>query len=322
MEGALISVIIPVYNVEPYLQQCVDSVLTQTYRNLEVLLIDDGSTDGSAAMCDQWAERDNRVRVVHETNRGLSEARNTALNLMRGTHVMMVDGDDWLPTDAVLHLLQTLTATDADLAVGRWLMVPDGTSPQPEAENSTPQVVIYNRDEASDEIFYQGELTNSSCSRLFKAEIFNGLRYEPGLLYEDLAITYDLLLRTSRVAYTPQLVYYYRQRTGSITREFTPKRLDVLNILEQLEQRVGHEAPQHLRAVQSRLLSSYFNMLLLMPRSTSWGKEAADRCWHGIKRLRRDCLTDARVRAKNKAGIIASLLGMRGFLALFCRKPS
>ena len=129
MEGALISVIIPVFNVEPYLQQCVESVLSQTYRNLEVLLIDDGSTDGSAALCDQWTERDNRVRVVHENNRGLSEARNTALNLMRGTHVMMVDGDDWLPHNAVLHLLQTLTDTGADVAVGSWLMVPDGVTP-------------------------------------------------------------------------------------------------------------------------------------------------------------------------------------------------
>ncbi|MBO6250014.1 MAG: glycosyltransferase family 2 protein [Muribaculaceae bacterium] len=317
MEGALISIIIPVFNVEPYLQQCVESVLSQTYRNLEVLLIDDGSTDGSAALCDQWAERDNRVRVVHENNRGLSEARNTALNLIRGTHVMMVDGDDWLPHNAVLHLLQTLTDTGADVAVGSWLMVPDGVTPQQPASTESTEVVMYNRDEAIDEVFYQGTLTNSSCSRLFKAEVFNGLRYEPGLLYEDLAIAYDLLQRITRVAYTTQLVYYYRQRKGSITSNFTPGRLDVLNIMESLEQRVADEAPQHLPAVRSRLLSAYFNMLRLVPHSTTWGRQAADRCWKGIKRLRHGCLADAKVRTKNKIGIIVSLLGKNVFLALF-----
>ena len=319
MESPLITVIVPVYNVEPYLPRCIDSVLSQSYRNIEVLVVDDGSTDGSPSLCDYYAEHDDRVRVVHEPNRGLSEARNTALNLMRGSLVTMVDGDDWLAPEALTTLSEAIVAHDADVAVGRWQLVPDGENPAPPASPTRP-AKVFTRDEAIDEVFYQGVLTNSSCSRLFKSEIFQSLRYEPGLLYEDLALVYDILLQTQRVVYTPALVYYYRQRPDSITGLFTPRRAQVVRILKDLEQRVAVEAPRHLPAVRSRLLSACFNILLLCPQDDEMTRSIASRCWQGIRRLRLRCLIDPRVRSKNKLGILASFAGKRLFLTVFGNK--
>ncbi|MBQ2236263.1 MAG: glycosyltransferase family 2 protein, partial [Muribaculaceae bacterium] len=120
MEGALISVIVPAYNVEAYLAQCLDSLLAQTYRNLEIIVVDDGSTDGTGALADDYAVADDRVRVIHQRNGGLSAARNAALNVMTGSLVMMVDSDDYVAPNCVATLLHTLESTESDIAMGQW----------------------------------------------------------------------------------------------------------------------------------------------------------------------------------------------------------
>ena len=178
------------------------------------------------------------------------------------------------------------------------------------------QVTIYSREQAIKKIFYQDTLTNSACSRLFRASLFDQVRFPEGLLYEDLAVVYPLLQQVKKVAYTNHLVYYYRQHQSSITGHFTIQRTHVLDILESLEQRLAHERSQYLPAVKSRLLSAYFNILLLCP-STDEFQAVVDRCWKGIKRLRWGCLADIHVRIKNKLGILASLAGKQPFLLLF-----
>ena len=328
----LISVIVPVYNVEDYLDQCMESIVGQTYPHLEILMVDDGSTDNSGALCDQWAERDQRIRVIHQENGGLSAARNTALDAMSGELVIMVDSDDVLHPDAVSILLQAIQAHHADVAIGSFVVflqaiqahhadvaigsfvVFDGMDvnwPRITSENT---VRHYDSQAALKAIFYQDKLTNSSCWRLFKASLFDDVRYPVGKYYEDLAIVYPLYKKCSLVVGIDDAVYGYRQRNDSILGRFSLKRADVLDICEQLERQVLTEDVELLHAVRSRLLSAYFNILLLSYQDKEQDfKELQDRCWKGIKRLRHNCLIDSNVRPKNKAGIIASYLG-RTFL--------
>ena len=296
----LISVIVPVYNVEDYLDQCMESIV-------------DGSTDNSGALCDQWAERDKRIRVIHQENGGLSAARNTALDAMSGELVIMVDSDDVLHPDAVSILLQAIQAHHADVAIGSFVVF-DGKDANWPTITSENTVRHYDSQAALKAIYYQDKLTNSSCWRLFKASLFDDVRYPVGKYYEDLAIVYPLYKKCSLVVGIDDAVYGYRQRNDSILGRFSLKRADVLDICEQLERQVQTEDVELLHAVRSRLLSAYFNILLLSYQDKEQDfKELQDRCWKGIKRLRHNCLIDSNVRPKNKAGIIASYLG-RTFL--------
>lgn len=309
----LISVIVPVYNVEDYLDQCMESIVGQTYPHLEILMVDDGSTDNSGTLCDQWAERDQRIRVIHQENGGLSAARNTALDAMSGELVIMVDSDDVLHPDAVSILLQAIQAHHAEVAIGSFVVF-DGKDVNWPTITSENTVRHYDSQAALKAIYYQDKLTNSSCWRLFKASLFNDVRYPVGKYYEDLAIVYPLYKKCSLVVGIDDAVYGYRQRNDSILGRFSLKRADVLDICEQLERQVQTEDVELLHAVRSRLLSAYFNILLLSYQDKEQDfKELQDRCWKGIKRLRHNCLIDSNVRPKNKAGIIASYLG-RTFL--------
>ena len=301
----LVTIIVPVYNVEPYLRQCLDSIVAQTYTNLEILLIDDGSTDGSAAVVDEYAQRDSRIHTVHQPNAGLSAARNTGLRLTTGQLVTMVDSDDCIAPQFVEILQQTLARHDADIAVAAWTRFDD--TPPTFKPDATPHDV-YTSEQAINAVFYQQRLTNSACSRLFKTSLFANVRFPDGMLYEDLAVAYPLLKNARRIVYHHAVAYYYRRRASSILGQFTPERVHVLDILEHLESQVAGEAPQYLPAVRSRRLSACFNIYLLCCDNPDQA-DTARRCWNGIRQLRLGCLFDRRIRLKNRAGILVSLLG-------------
>lgn len=306
----LISVIVPVYNVEAYLDECIESIVKQTYGHLEILVVDDGSTDNSGDKCDRWAERDERIRVIHQPNGGLSAARNTGLDAMHGEFVMMVDSDDVLHPQAVSILLDTMRGHQADIAVGGYTPF-EGAAPQWHNHlNGQGATTTYSQTEAILAIFYQQELTHSAWGRLYRSSLFDGIRYPVGLYYEDLAIIYPLLKKCTTVVKTETPLYGYRQREQSILAAFSPKRAAVLDILEELERQMLQEAPEFVKAVRSRLLSAYFNIMILSRQDRNNDHTALqDRCWQGIKRLRNGCLTDGQVRRKNKLGIVASWAG-------------
>lgn len=310
-----VSVIVPVYNVVDYLPQCLDSIVRQTYAHLEIILVDDGSTDGSGDLCDQWAQCDSRIRVIHKPNGGPSEARNAALDVMTGQLVMMVDSDDYISPDCIETLMAVMHDTGSDLSIGSWRLFA-GSPPACEANGKPFNVKTFGRDEAIQMVFYQNTITNSPCSRLYKASLFDQVRFPEGMLYEDLAIIYPILLKLSLVAYADHVVYFYRQHAASITGHFTRQRTDVLKVMENLERQMQHENQQYLPAVRSRLLSAYFNILLLCPDQPDYAP-VADHCWRGIKRLRWGCLRDRNVRMKNRLGILASVTGQKVFTTLF-----
>lgn len=306
----LISVIVPVYNVKDYLDECLKSIVNQSYTQLEILVVDDGSTDGSSALCDQWAEQDQRIKVIHQANGGLSAARNTALDVMRGEMVTMVDSDDVLRPTAIMVMKEALVKSQANIVVGDYTPFNEDEEPAWPKQSDQPEAIRIPQHRALLKIFYQQGLTHSAWGRLYEASLFDGIRYPIGQNYEDLAIIYPLILKCGRVAKINYTLYGYRQRKSSILGAFSPKRADVLDICEDLEQTMELHDPKYLNAVRSRLLSAYFNILLLSSQDKEGDhQQLQDRCWRGIKRLRWGCLKDKNVRRKNKYGIIASLLG-------------
>ena len=319
MNEPLVTVIVPVYNVERWLEQCLESVASQTYTHLEIIVVDDGSTDGSATLCDQWAERDSRIKVIHKPNGGLSDARNAALDVAQGEFITFVDSDDFVDVRCVELLLNALNDNpNCDIAVGHWQEFDDGTEPTPKQTDAKTRV--FTPQEAALDIFYQKSLTHSAWGRMFRRHFFDGehaVRFPVGMLYEDLAVIMPLLDQASGVVFIPDVIYFYRKRQSSIIGTFNKRRTHVLNILDDLQHKAPHQFPWLERAIKSRRLSACFNILLLCPRKNDVYNDVTARCWQGIKELRHGCLFDSHVRTKNKVAIVLSWLGKKAFVTLF-----
>lgn len=215
-QTALISVIVPVYKVEDYLPKCVDSILNQTYSNLEVILVDDGSPDGCGKLCDAYAERDGRIRVIHKPNGGLSDARNAGIEIAAGEYLAFVDSDDWLEPDAYETMLNAAVKHGAALVcAGRYdeneLTGTQSVGLCPEREEMVPGTELVRR------IFHWDHLDSAAWDKLYARDLFREIRYPVGRIVEDVPTTYRLVLLAGGGVLLPKPIYHYRRRAGSIT---------------------------------------------------------------------------------------------------------
>lgn len=232
LRGPLVSIIVPVYNIKAYLLECVESLQKQTYPNIEIILIDDGSSDGSEIMCDELGETDSRIRVIHQANGGLSKARNTGLESARGKYVGFVDSDDWLELDTIEIMIQACENNDAEIAVcGLKRVYRDGSevfAPTKEA--------VYNREEALTALFRGAEFGDQACTKIYRREIFQSIRYPVGQHFEDVYTTYKLFLLSNKVVTVARPLYIYRQRKSSITgASFNSHKMDLIVAIDSIQ---------------------------------------------------------------------------------------
>lgn len=211
-----ISVIVPVYKVEAYLNRCVDSILAQTYRDLEVILVDDGSPDNCGAICDGYAAADSRVRVIHKENGGLSSARNAGMEIATGEYITFVDSDDWIEPEAYAHLLSVMKKYDVKLVCGGRYDVKSATGekkvglcPQKEEKISAEEMV--------GRIFLWDGCDSAAWDKLYHRSVLEGFQYPLGKICEDVPVTYKIVLKAQWVAMSDKPYYNYFHRPGSIT---------------------------------------------------------------------------------------------------------
>lgn len=229
----LISVIIPVYKVEKYLCRCVDSVLEQTYTNMEIILVDDGSPDNCPVMCDEYARQDSRVKVIHQENAGLSGARNAGIDMAQGQWLAFVDSDDYLAADFLERLYQACVDTGSSLSVCRWEYVRGETIP----EHGTGETRVYTGREMLANLYVpDGAYFVVAWNKLYRKELFEDIRYPLGRIHEDEATTYRIYDKVKKAAYVDRSLYGYFVTPVSITRGFNPKRMDwVTAVAERLD---------------------------------------------------------------------------------------
>lgn len=213
-----ISVIVPVYQVEAYLERCVDSVKNQTYTDSECILVDDGSTDRSGDLCERYAAEDSRFIVIHKENGGLSSARNAALEIAGGEYICFLDSDDVLHPQALERMLAAMEQTGADLVCAP---LQEFSTPRPEIPvlNRVEQEVL-ERSDFIDQLLPEnfGRISVTACGKLYRREIFRTLRYPEGKIYEDLHVYLDVLLSCKKIAVLDAPLYYYYKNPVSITR--------------------------------------------------------------------------------------------------------
>lgn len=212
----LITVIVPVYKVEDYLERCVDAILCQTYGELEIILVDDGSPDRCGEICEAYAKSDPRVKVIHKKNGGLSDARNAGIEQASGRYITFVDSDDWVHEGYVQRLYGLLKETGADVSCCGYLTT---GSEQTMEDVSAESVYEFSREEALNELVAFGDLHAQmivAWGKLYKTELFDGIRFPYGRIHEDEFTTYKLLYRAGKIAVTTRQLLYYWQRADSI----------------------------------------------------------------------------------------------------------
>jgi len=217
----MISIIVPVYNVEPYLRKCLDSIINQTYRDLEILIIDDGSTDGSGEICNEYAASDHRLQVIHQNNKGLSEARNSGIDIATGDYILFVDGDDWIESNTVECLYQACLDHNAEVSCcGHYKEFADRTT--------VHSLVTSKKEYEGEEIAVpamKGSFAHYAWEKLWERSLFEECRFPSGMQFEDVATTWKLFLRCNKVVCIPDVLFHYTYRKDSIGNTKTMKNL-------------------------------------------------------------------------------------------------
>ncbi len=289
MGDELISVIIPVYKTEDYLAQCLETVLGQTYRNIEVILVDDGSPDRCPELCDDYAALDARVRVIHKANGGISDARNAGLDAAKGELIAFVDSDDWVDYDFLEVLHGALEACDADIAACGIVKAYDGRYKRRCFFESSK---VIDGAEAMREILLNVRMSSHTWNKLYRRRLFDGLRFPVGRNYEDIYIMHRIFAGARRVAAVSDWKYYYRQHSGSII--YTPSIHNLLNRFEAYRQRY-EDAKDSYRDLRTQLIRMAVDAALdLMDSKAGEGEEragarrSAEEFLREVSRSRRD----------------------------------
>ena len=260
---ATVSVITPVYKVEKYLKECVQSIINQSYRDLEIILVDDGSPDKCPSMCDEYATQDSRIVVIHKKNGGLSSARNAGIDVARGEYLLFVDSDDFISPVMVETLLDAITETNAEIAASR---ISD--DPQMICLDRIQNAEVLQPKQVMKYILTEQVITTSASGKLYRKDLFEGIRYPNGKIYEDLGTTYKLIDRCKNIAFVDGSFYYYRSNPESITQaNFSTKQLDYYEIANELREYISSVHPEFINQVDNHRVRISISFMRKISRS-------------------------------------------------------
>lgn len=292
--------------METYLAKCVDSILAQTYTNLEIFLVNDGSSDCCGKLCDEYAKEDKRIKVIHKKNGGLSDARNVAIDVTTGEFITFIDSDDYVTDDYIMTLYSLIEKYECKVSIALYNTFVEG---------SKPKVVnrVYREDcqtniKAIEEMFYQEKYDTASWAKLYHSSLFaTGIRYPKGIVYEDLATTYLLIFQSDKVAFCNRRIYNYLLRRDSIEgSSFSSKKMDsALKVCELMESHLDILG-KVMQAYQCRMMSFFFHLLLKMPD----GYEQRNMLYKRIKAIRWSVLCNSRARKKARVASLLSYFGL------------
>lgn len=304
----LITIIVPVYKVEKYLSRCVDSLLKQTYKNIEIILVDDGSPDNCGKICDKYTKLDERVKVIHKKNGGLSDARNTAIPLACGQFITFVDSDDWVSKYYAEHLYKVIKKNDADLAISQFDNVFEESKQRNVSQKPIKNYKCLTSGECLKKLLYQDGVECCACGKLYKKEIISDMRYPVGKLYEDILVTYECIKRSNKIAVISNIDYFYFQRKDSIQyKSFNIQKLDGVKHCGKMLEAVKKDYPELAVAAECRYISTVCNILFQI-RDKKYIKERQG-LWQEIKKYRKDVLLDKNARKKARLAALVSYCG-------------
>lgn len=309
----IISVVLPVYNVKAYLAKCVDAVCNQTYKELEIILVDDGSTDGCAGLCDELAKKDARIKVIHKENGGLSDARNAGTLQATGEYISYIDSDDYVKPTYIEYLYSLIQKYDCKMSLcthivahenGKNEIIGDGTDE------------ILSAEKCLERMLYHDVIDTSAWAKLYHIDLAKQFLYPKGKLFEDIGNTYRFFIASEKIAcgYEPQ--YYYMIRSNSIvTGSFNMRKLDLLEMTDQMAEVVEKKYPALKAAVLRRRVYARFSTLNQM-KNTKEHVDVRNSLIAFIKKHQAEVMKNPKTPKRDKAAIL--LLGMGYPIYKFC----
>ena len=310
----LVSVIVPIYNVEEYLKECVDSILNQTYRNLDVILVDDESPDECGKICDEYKSIDERVSVIHKKNGGLSDARNAGMKIAKGDYVTFVDSDDYISKNFIKNLVKAIYKYNADIAISNM----ERTSKRGENnEGKINNIKEFNSEEALVAMLYGNPFGTSAWGKLFKIKFFDNIEYPYGKFSEDLFTIYKTILQINKVVYVDFCGYYYYYREGSIAVcNYKEKHLEAIEAIDNIVKEVGN-IPQYSNAIANQYINVIYDIAARNPRLEQFKNQMIQM---PLKKYRFSVMLDSKASKRLRAFSALSFLGNKILLRTIVKR--
>ena len=315
----LITVVVPVYNVEKYIKKCIDSIINQTYKNIEIILVNDGSTDNSGKICNDYAKKDCRIKVIHKENGGLSDARNFGIENTTGKYITFVDSDDYIEIDYVEYLYNLVVKNKVDISICSMFI--DSTKKHIN-QGKKFKDNIFDTKKCYEYMLLEKGFTISAPAKLYLSELFRDIKYPTGMLCEDNGTTYKLIAKCDRIAYGCQSKYHYVAREDSIMRStFNPKKNDMIILTDEMCNYIDENYPQLKDVTTERRIYARFNVfrqLINSPRFNDLKEELKIYLLNNKKVILKNRYSTKR----DKLAIISLMIGTNFFKFssnLYCR---
>lgn len=312
-EDCLISIIVPIYNVEKYLNKCIDSIISQTYKNIEIILVDDGSPDNCGKICDEYAKKDNRIKVIHKHNGGLSDARNAGTSVAKGKYLTYIDSDDFVTNDYCEFLYNNIKKTEADISICKhYIMFEDGSK----INTGTGKKYLMNKEEAFMRLLYSDDLDVSAWGKLYKREVMENIFFPKDRLYEDSATTYKLIDKCKCIVFESKPKYIYAVRKNSITTNcFNKKKMDLILSTNEMCDYIEKEFPTLKEACARRKMYAYLSTLgqFVTCKTKKEDKKYQKIMWDYVKENRKEVLKDKKIPKRDRYALYISFMGFKIF---------
>ena len=303
----LVSIVIPIYNVEKYLKKCINAVINQTYSNIEIILVDDGSPDSCGYICDDFAAKDSRIKVIHKENGGLSDARNAGINIAKGQYITFIDSDDFVSNDYVEYLLNVLKENNTKISTCGHYICFD----KKKIEKTSLESKKISRENAMIDILYDNEIDICSWGKLYDISLFKKTRFPKGKIFEDTATTYKLFDMCDYIAIGKESKYYYIMRNDSITtKKFNINKMDLIEMTEEMCAFLKKKYPSMIKACNRRLMWSYmstYTKIVYTNKNEFIEEKKVIKKY--IKDNRKNVLRDVNISKRDKISLIIFPLG-------------
>lgn len=311
MENDLVSVVVPVYNVEKYLENCVYSIIKQTYENIEIILVDDGSTDNSSSLCDSFMKRDKRINVYHKKNGGLSDARNYGIEQSKGKYLTFVDSDDTLENDCIEYLYNLLNKYNTMMSICNYNVI---TNNKIISYTTKDLEFKFDKITALKELLKENKFSVSSCAKMYEKNLFNNVKFPVGKLCEDNGTTYKLVEKCAYIAYGSKSKYNYYKRENSImTSSFNEKKFDLIELVDQMKSDLESKYPELHDDILKKQILSRFSILRQIVLSDYNNKEKIDEIVKFLKKNKKFIFTNKNVSKREKMAMLSLLFGKKFF---------
>lgn len=270
----IVSVVVPIYNVEKYLKRCIDSIINQSYQYLEIILVNDGSTDGCKQICKDYIKKDYRIKFIDKKNGGLSDARNKGISEATGRYITFIDSDDFIDKEYVKTLVDIIIHNNCDIACCDFYPFQEDEETKINYIDRERKIQVYDKVKALEAMMYKKNMRNSACAKLFKKELFNKIQFPKGKLCEDLGTVYKLLDLSNKTCIINCKYYYYMQRKGSIIHShFNINRMDGLYFAREQKDFIIENYPQIIDAAYNREFMEAIYILIIIPYNKKFKKQ-------------------------------------------------